>query len=98
MHNSSLNNPAQFGALAPNYTAGISMALNVEHTAGTAGWVLWRTDNITQGNLTVNGVFLGIGVGAVNHFADSNSMLVPVKKGDVYKAAGSTILLFYPME
>lgn len=98
MNNSMLNNPVQFGTLAPDYTAGINMALNTDHTADTAGWLLWRNDNVAQGNLTVNGVVLGIGVGAVNHFADSNSILAPIKKGDIYKATGSTILLFYPME
>lgn len=80
----------------PDYSAGVGLNSNVTYTAEKDGFVFWQALNVTQGDFFVNGVLHGQAIGSANHWADCNSVMMPVSKGDTYKCTGANSFIFYP--
>lgn len=80
----------------PDYSAGVDKNANVTHTAEEDGFVFWQALNTLQGTFYVNNVLYGLALGADNKWADSNSIMIPVSKGDTYNCTGASTFIFYP--
>ena len=77
----------------PNYAAAVSSGTGTSYTAVGDGWVLAYTeDSSTKTKFYVNSVFVGIYHGG----NDSDSIFVPVKKGDKVTATSSVKFHYYP--
>ena len=77
----------------PNYAAAVSSGNGTSYTAVDDGWVLAYTeDSSTKTKFYVNSVFVGIYHGG----NDSDSIFVPVKKGDKVTATSSVKFHYYP--
>lgn len=80
----------------PDYSAGVGKNANVTYTAEKDGFVFWQAFNTTNGVFYVNGAVHGQAIGKVNNWADCNSVMMPVSKGDTYNCTGATTFIFYP--
>lgn len=82
----------------PDYTAGVVKALDIEHTAETAGLIIGKSDSYLNntGILTINGVeYHQSTAGPV--YGNSFTLSFFVDKGDVYKLNFGE-LVFYPLK
>ena len=82
----------------PDYSAGVGLNSNVTYTAEKDGFVFWQALNVTRGDFFVNDVLHGQAIGSANHWADCNSVMMPVSKGDTYKCTGANSFIFYPFK
>lgn len=81
-----------------DYSAGVRLNANVTYTAQKDGFVFWQALNITNGNFYVNSVLYGQAMGRGGKWADCNSVMMPVSKGDTYNCDGATDFIFYPVK
>lgn len=81
---------------SPDYSAGVGLNANVTYTAEEDGFVFWQALNILQGTFYVNGEVYGQALGTGGKWADCNSVMMPVSKGDTYSCTGANNFIFYP--
>ena len=82
--------------LAPDWSAGVALALNTNVTISEVGWVLMRnTIYYSNSDGYVNGIKVYRQYGVSGQFEDWNSMMFMVNAGDiVFLTAGE--LKFFP--
>lgn len=83
------------GWCMPDYSAGVGKNSNVTYTAEKDGFVFWQALNTTRGTFYVNGAVHGQALGMEGTWADCNSIMMPVSKGDTYNCTGATTFIFY---
>ena len=96
------------GWCMPEYSAGISKAWGVLHTAETAGYVFAYIRGVSSGNsisryLSVNGSSLAFGGGEQQRSQASSSCFIPVNKNDTYQTFNLSDtpakgVIFYPLK
>ena len=82
----------------PDYATAVSRSNDVSYTATTNGWVYLRVNqsanNISTG-FTVDGVQVVSGFYHGHHSSTSDHILIPVKKGSIYRGAGFRTITWF---
>lgn len=83
-----------FNSFLPDYTAGITKAANITHTAECNGWVLFYQFNNSERYFLIDGNQLHLGAGNSGSFYSGNSIFMPIAKGQTFM--GYDEITFFP--
>lgn len=82
----------------PDYATAVSKSNDVSYTATTNGWVYLRvnqsSNNISTG-FTVDGVQVVSGFYHGHHSSASDHILIPIKKGSIYRGSGFSAITWF---
>ena len=81
-------------------TGRTSIAQNTDYTLTSNCWVWWGSSSFNgRKRFYVNGIQLGMAYGVSNAYEEYNSLLIPLKAGNVVRHEGGNSLLYiYPTE
>lgn len=83
-----------FTAMLPDYSAGVSMAANVTHTATENGWVYFYQFSAGDRYFYIDGVQFHLGAGNGSPYYSGNCVIVPISKGQTFM--GNNEITFFP--